>query len=227
MNRYKFSLIATAVLLASASFSRANVVTATASHGALTDWGVSTPTIGYTPTFDLPVAGFNTALGTLTGVVVTLTSSVTGSIALKNNGATTTNVSALLTDVNENVLPGSVTKNVTLTLGPFTNSKLGARASTGPHAVSGSTTTVTTYSAGLNVFDSTWDIVTGDFGSLSVNPGNGDGTATYSDTGSVLVSAAYTFMPSSTASLPEPTAMALLGSALAGLGLLRLRRLKL
>jgi PEP-CTERM motif len=226
MNPFKFSLAATTALLASASVSRANVITVTANHAAPTNWGTSTQTISYAPTFNLSVPGFNTALGTLTGVVVTLSSAANGTITLTNNGPTTTNVSAYLSDSNKNILPGGFSKNITLTTTAFTDPTLASHATVGPQAVTGSAFTTKTYSTGLSAFDSVWNVLTGDFGSVNITSGNSNGSAVYTDTSSILVSAAYTYTPTTTTPTPEPATMAILGSGLAGLGLLRRRSRK-
>jgi hypothetical protein len=226
MNSFKFSLTATAALLASTALSRANVITVTASHAAPTNWGTSTQTVSYSPTFNLAVAGFNTSLGTLTGVVVTLTSTANGTITLKNNGVDTTNVSGYLSDINKNNLPGGFTKTINLNTNAVTDSSLAGGGRYGPFGVTGTSFTTKSYSSGLGTFESTWDVLTGDFGSVNVTSGNGNGSATYTDTSTINVSAAYTYTPTTTPPVPEPATMAILGSGLAGLGLLRRRSRK-
>jgi MYXO-CTERM domain-containing protein len=224
MDRYRLALAATTALVASTSLSRANVITVTASHASVTNWGTSTQTVGYTPNFNVVVPGFNTALGTLTGVVITLTSTANGSIILKNNGGTATNVSSFLNDIEKNILPGGITKQINISTGAFTNPSLAGGASVGPQAVTGHSSKSQSYSTGLSVFNSAWSFLAGDFGSVNVTSGNGNGSATYTDTSSVLASVAYTFTPKSTTPTPEPATMTVLASGLAGLGLLRRRR---
>jgi hypothetical protein len=224
MDRYRLALAATTALVASTSLSRANVITVTATHADVTNWGTSTQTNGYSPTFSVAVPGFNTALGTLTGVVVTLTSTANGAITLKNNGATATNVSGFLNDIQKDILPGGISKTINISTGSFTDPTLAGGASIGPHGVTGFSTKSQSYSTGLSVFDTTWSFLAGDFGSVSVTSGNGNGSATYTDTSIVLATVAYTFSPRTTTPTPEPATMTVLGSGLAGLGLLRRRR---
>jgi hypothetical protein len=224
MDRYRLALAATTALVASTSLSRANVVTVTASHADVTNWGTSTQTSGYTPLFNVVVPGFNTSLGTLTGVVVTLTSTANGAITLKNNGGTTTNVSAFLNDIQKDILPGGITKTISISTGSVTDASLAGGASFGPDSVTGSSTKSQSYSTGLSVFDTSWSFLAGDFGSVSITSGNGNGSATYTDTSIVLASVQYTYTPTTTTPTPEPATMTVLGSGLAGLGLLRRRR---
>jgi len=225
MNPFKFSLVATTALMASTSLSRANVVTVTANIGAPTNWGTSTQTSGYSPTFNLSVPAFDTSLGTLTGVVVTLTDNVNGTLTLTNNGSGSTNVSAFLIDIAKTLLPGGFLKTETISTPSFSDPTLAQGASLGPSPVTASASTSKTYLSSLATFESAWSVTTGDFGSVDTTSGNGNGVAAYTDSSSLIVSAQYTYTPTPTTTpAPEPATMAILGSGLAGLGLLRRRR---
>ena len=186
MNPFKTALAVTTALVASTSLSRAGVVTVTASHAAATNWGTSTQTSGYSPTFNLSVPGFNTSLGNLTSVVVTISSVANGAITLKNNHpvgtGSTTNVSGFLIDINQDMLPGAVAKTISLTTSAVTDGALVGQGTYGPQTVSKSGSTSKTYLSSLSQFDSTWSILAGDFGSVDVTSGNGNGSATYTDT---------------------------------------------
>jgi hypothetical protein len=80
MRPYKFTIAASAALLASTSISSANVVVQTQNYSAPTNWGTSTETVGFSPTDIFSFTGFNPSLGTLNSVTITVAGSLTGTV---------------------------------------------------------------------------------------------------------------------------------------------------
>jgi hypothetical protein len=229
MHPYKIALSASAALLASTSLSSAVSVSQTVSFSSLTDWGTNPQTPNFAPTKVISFTGFNPSLGTLNSVQVTITDKVLGGLNLKNNGTTgTTNVTGSLLNSLKYGYPTHFGQTDTLQSTTY-SATLAAQASSGLHTVTGSNTQSHTVHTSLATFETGWAVTAGDLGQLVIGSGNGNGVATYTDTGAITIVADYSYTappppPPPPSPTPEPATLALLGSGLAGLGVLRRRR---
>jgi len=183
----------------------------------------------------LTCQGFSELGGTADDILNSIT------IKLSQTLATGSNAKIITTD---NAVTGTVTAEVSLrlvsTLSGFTFSTLpisftdqvkGINQPTNQvdfYPVSGSSTAANTNSSSFSNYLTNFDINVKNLGSLNATLSGNDFTSglngNFVDTASVSYN--YTYVPPTTSATPEPATMALMGSALLGLGLVGKKRFR-
>jgi len=174
--------------------SGSSTITQTASFGpTATDWG--TP-----DAVSLHFTGFNTSLGTLTAVSVSVTEKATGTVQNTNTGPNSTIVTSKIINSWDVFLPfildGTYDINGTTRSNPASDSL--AAGATGPmHSVTGSSSESVSSVAGypLNAYERPFVMTADDFGSVFVHGNNNLGTANYQDFGMITAMVTYTYTP--------------------------------
>ena len=211
-NTGKIGLTA-AALMACASAASAATVTQTQMFGPKkTAWST---TFSFAP--------FNPALGTLVKVTDIITETLSGHVDITNSGSSSATYTAFLTDKATKAFSGLTTLTKTISNTVSSPPPLPPGGTTGPLALSGSSTGTATTTSGLAAFEGASVVATAkDVGALSFSSDTANATATFDGTGQVIDKLIYTY----TTKVPEPGTLALIGSALAGLAVFRRRKRK-
>ncbi len=180
---------------------------------------IAPTSVPFSDTFSL--SGFDTALGTLDAITITLDATGSADVVVDNS----TSSSQSFSDANATIPvsltgPGGLTTMVSLSAGPFSGTVPATSIVSLPGSTASVTGTITVPSADFGLFEGVGPIV-----SLDVNASSGTFSGTSStgvffggsSTLGAVTSISYTFSPATT-TIPEPATVALFGGALLVMG---------
>jgi len=180
----------------------------------------ATTTVPFTDTFLLP--GFDTSLGTLQDITITLDATGTAEVDVFNDtGSSQTFTGAMATIPVSLTGPGPITTSVTLSAGP-TSGTATPGMSAFPGLPASASNMVLVSPADFSLYEGLGLIV-----SVNVNGGTGTYTGNSipgvffggSSTAGAVTTISYDFLPAST-KVPEPATVSMFGGALLGIGYL-------
>lgn len=196
-----------AIVLAVPAAAQATVITQTADYGPTkTNWS----------NIALNFAGFNSSLGSLQSVKLSVTELLSGTATGTNNASSSENTSFTIQNsgVVVNSGAGINIKAVNAKTTPTVTIASGATA--GPFQLSGSGSQSQIFTSSLGFFESPYTLTASDSGLESLSGGGGNITAKFTDTGQVRVKALYTYGGGGHP-VPSPGSLSLFGAGLLGL----------
>jgi hypothetical protein len=221
--RLRTFVLAAIALTGSASLASADVITDTLSYGPTpTNWGSG-------GSVSLSFPGFNTSLGTLTGIEITATQTTNGSFTAINNSTTPGSYQTRLENTFQLTLPSPLHGSTIIKSTTYTSwirdLLIPAGQSGSSHIVTASSSAYATWTSGdaLSPYESPFTIGVTDTGAVTIQALLGKGYATYTDSGKVSVTVEYTY---TAAAIPaaEPATFWVVGMGILGLRLVRRRR---
>ena len=208
-------ILAGALLLGSAQMASAGVLQQQDTYGpAGTKWSTT-----------LDFAGFNSSLGTLNSVTVTVEELLTGSGSALNESANTESGTISITDTGTvSFLPGTLLPLVAADEASTSTLTVGAGKSVGPVAVANTSTVSETTASDLTPFESAWTGHATDTSSIAANFGTANVLFGGTSLGEIIATVTYGYSAPTAAQVSEPFSIAMLASGLLSLGLIRRRR---